>query len=96
MDDAGDGELAAAGAAAERLGGLEHGHPHPLARQGDGGREAVGAGADDDGVAHAATGVSRRQVTSAGTVPSPSSHGRRSTMSSIRTQPSSTNPVAAS
>ena len=49
----GDGELAGPGSPADLLGGLEHRHPHPLARERDRAREPVGARADDDRFAHA-------------------------------------------
>ena len=52
VDQAGQGQLGAAGAAADRLRRLDHGHRHPAAGQGRGAGEPVRAGADDDRLAH--------------------------------------------
>ena len=59
VDQAGQRQLAAAGAAAERVGGLEHRHVDALGGEGEGGSEPVGPAADDDGARHA-TALQRR------------------------------------
>ena len=75
VQDAGDRQLAGAGAAADRLGGLEHRHLHPLPGERDRAGEPVRARADDDRRAHAGDGrlgaVARR--------PRPPRRGSRST-----------------
>ena len=53
VDQARDGQLLAARAAADRRFGLEHGDADSLASQRRRGGQPVGAGADDDGVAQA-------------------------------------------
>src|SRR3954470_14234298 len=55
VDQAGERQLAAARPAAERVGGLEHGHLDALGGEGEGGSEPVGPAADDDGAGHATT-----------------------------------------
>ena len=55
VDQAGERQLAAARPAAERVGGLEHGHLDALGGEGEGGSEPVGPAADDDCTSHAVT-----------------------------------------
>ncbi len=52
VDHAGHGELAAAGAAADVVGGFEHFDVDPVLGEAHGGGEAVGPRADDDGGGH--------------------------------------------
>ena len=86
VEQARQGQLAGAGTAADRLGRLDHRHPHPAARQDRGAGQPVGAGPDDHRLAHA--GRAGKGL--------PSSQGWRPTMSATSTVPSSTRPSAAS
>ncbi len=100
VQEPGNGELAAARAAADRLLGFEHGDADALAGERDRAGQPVGAGADDDCFAHAIAGWADRspprRVTSTGKSQDSSSQGPRSSMSATSTQPSSTSPDAAS
>ena len=62
VQQAGQGQLAGAGAAADRLGGLDHRHPDPAGAQRRGAGQPVGAGADDHRLAHAAVGLTPRHA----------------------------------
>ncbi len=87
VDEPGHGHFRAAGAAADRRCGLDHGHRDAAAGQRRRAGQAVGAGADDDRVAHPAGATGNG---------SPPSQGWLPTMSATLTLPSSTRPVAAS
>ncbi len=89
VQQAGQRQLAGAGAAADHRSSLDDRDRHAARGQGGGAGQAVGARADHDGAAHAA-GVTR---TGNGR---PSSQGWRETMSATSTSPSSITPVAAS
>ena len=61
MDEAGQSQLCGADAPSKRVLGHAHNHPPPRTRERDRGRQAVGPGADDNGV------VAVAQLTSART-----------------------------
>ena len=83
VDHAGDGELAAPGAAADMVGGFEHFDVDTVLGQAHGGGEPVGPRADDDGGGHhtapAATGA---RPTATGTIEVVTVEGTRSRRSS--------------
>ena len=93
VDQAGQGQLGAAGAAADRLRGLDHRHRDAAAGEGRRAGEPVGAGADDDRLAHAALAARRRGWT--GKARRRARAGGRPCRATS-TQPSSTRPSAAS
>ena len=100
VDDSRDRQFRAAGAAADRLGRLQHRHLDARLGQRHRAGEPVGARADDRCRAHAGAAArlagSSRRSTSTGNSHDSSSQGWRSTMSATATEPSSTSPVAAS
>ena len=104
VQQAGHDRLAGAGAPADLVGGLEHGHLHAGLGQGDRGGEPVGPGADDGRGAHATAGYWRfrrrawpasDQVTWVGIGPL-GSHGCSLTASATFQVPRSITPRAAS
>ena len=96
MHQAGDRQLAAAGAAADLVRRLEDGDLDALAGEHGRRRQPVRPRADDDRAGHGAGAGRRLEVTSQGKSQRSSSQGTRVTMSAIATSPSSSSPVAAS
>lgn len=104
MEETGQDRLAAAGATAHLVGGLDDGDPHVLPGQQDGGGESVGPAAHHHGRTHAGVLTSEAvpsatcradQVTWYGIGPS-GSHGCAFTASATRQVPRSITPRAAS
>ena len=87
-------EFGAAGAAADSVGGLDHGDGYAGLGESNGRRETVGPGADDDRVGHVVSSVGRAAAEGCVTVTaidgSPSSQGWRRTMSTTLIRPFST------
>ena len=100
VQQAGHDRLAGARAAADLVGGLQHGHLHAGLGEGDRGGEPVGSGANHDRIGHATASnrpsvVGRVHVTCGGIGPL-GSHGCSLTASVTFQVPRSITPSAAS